>query len=143
MPFRAMFSAAFSMAVGTTNRAGHHTPLLAFVCQPLALTGSAGPVPTLPDFGPGSGNGAALKASSFFGFGGPDQKGHQGVTEILKTASQVVGPSIRARTGGTLRLVGQPDRRVSGPSDGSVSVRQGRRSKEERSTVRRPVDPVH
>ena len=36
MPFRATFSAAFSMAAGATDRASHHTPLLAFVCQPPA-----------------------------------------------------------------------------------------------------------
>ena len=61
MPFRVTFSGAFSMAVGTSDRASHHTALLAFVCQPLAHTGSAGPVPTLPDFGPGGGNGAGLR----------------------------------------------------------------------------------
>ena len=81
------------------------------------LAGSSGPVPTLPSFGPDGGNGARLSESLLFGLWGPDQAEHREVTELLGG----VGPSTCAQTGGT--LVGQPMRRVSGPSDGSVLVR--------------------
>ena len=103
------------------------------------LAGSSGPVPTLPSFGPGGGNGARLTESFLFDPWEPGQAVRREVIELIGGGGTKNHSPDREDP-----LVGQSERRVSGPSDGSVFVRQGSRhgSTEERSTACSPVDPV-